>query len=580
MKKLTLVVSGFALAVALSPVVSQTTRTAAAHATGKPQLGRFGVDESGMDKRVAPGDDFYRYVNGAWNDRTEIPADKSSWGGFGVLRDLSDQRTRAVIEDVTRQKNAPGSLSDKIGTTYAAFMDQAAIEARGAAPLKPYLAQITAIATRHDLAHAMAMMNRRGLRTAIGLGVGQDPVDNSEYTVYAGQGGLGMPDRDYYLKDDAKSVETRAKYVTHIAKMMRLAGQPDPEGSAERIFAFEKSLAQVHWSRAEQRQVEKTYNPTQAGKLSEKMPGFDWATYVTDAGLGAQPIVVLRQPSALTATAKILGATPMPVVREYLTYHMVEHAAPLLSTPFVNENFAFYGTTLSGTPQLKARWKRGVDLVNGSLGEAVGEVYVQRYFTARGQGQGRRAGSQSDRRDGHSSVEPGVDGAGDQGEGACPSWPRLRRRSATPRSGGTIPHCRSSRAIRSVTMSASRSSSTTASLNKIGKPVDRTEWGMTPQTVNAYANPLLNEVVFPAAILQPPFFDPNADPAVNYGAIGAVIGHELSHHFDDQGRKFDPAREFQRVVDPAGRRAVQGLYRQGRRSVRRLRAGVGTARQR
>ena len=413
----------------------------------------------------------------------------------------------------------------------------------GPRPLKPYLAQIAAIATPHDLAHAMAMMNRRGLRTAIGLGVGQDPVDNSKYTVYAGQGGLGMPDRDYYLKDDAKSVETRAKYVTHIAKMMRLAGQPDPEGSAERIFAFEKSLAQAHWSRAEQRQVEKTYNPTQAGKLSEKMPGFDWATYVTDAGLGAQPIVVLRQPSALTATAKILGATPMPVVREYLTYHMVEHAAPLLSTPFVNENFAFYGTTLSGTPQLKARWKRGVDLVNGSLGEAVGEVYVQRYFTP-------EAKAKADELV-HNLIAAMDIRLSNLAWMAPETKVKARAKLAafTPKIGYPT-KWRDYTALQVVAGDPIGNNERVAEfeynrqLNKIGKPVDRTEWGMTPQTVNAYANPLLNEVVFPAAILQPPFFDPNADPAVNYGAIGAVIGHELSHHFDDQGRKFDPRGNF------------------------------------
>jgi putative endopeptidase len=541
--------AGVALAVstvALSPLAAKpakVSKPAVAKPATKPQLGDFGVDLTAMDKSVAPGDDFYAYVNGGWMARTEIPADRASWGGFAILRNLSDERTRIIIEDAAKTPAVPGSLNEKIGVTYAGFMDAAAVEAKGAAPLKPYLDAIAAISTPTDLARAFAQANRRGVPTPIGMGVGQDRTDNSRYTVYAGQGGLGMPDRDYYLKDDAKSVETRAKYLAHVATMMRLAGQPDPEGAAQRIFAFEKSLAEVHWTRAEQRQVEKTFNPMPAASLSAKMPGFDWTTMIDASGLAAQPIVVVTQPSALTGTAKILAATPMPVLREYLTFQTIRAAAPLLSKAFVDESFAFNGTTLQGTPQLKERWKRGVDLVNGSLGEAVGQVYVERYFPPAAKAKADELvhnliAAMDIRLSNLTWMAP-----------ETKTKARAKLAAFTPKIGypdkwrdysklTVVPGDLLGNAQRVAEFNYQRQ------LDKIGKPVDRSEWFMTPQTVNAYANPLMNEVVFPAAILQPPFFDPNADPAVNYGGIGAVIGHEISHHFDDQGRKFDMKGNF------------------------------------
>ena len=532
-----------ALTLIASPVVSRPAKHAAAKPHAKPKFGTFGIDQSAMDTRVAPGDDFYAYVNGNWMKRTEIPADRASWGGFAILRELSDQRTRAVIEDSAKTAHAPGSVEDKIGTTYSSFMDAAAIEAKGAAPLKPYLDEIAKIATPTDLARAMAKANRQGVGSPIGIGVGQDRRDNSQYTVYASQGGLGLPDRDYYLADDQKSADIRAKYLVHVATLLRLAGQPDPDGAAQRIFAFEKSLAQVHWTRAERRQVEKSYNPMPAASLAAKMPGVDWAALLDASGLAAQPIVVVTQPSALTATAKILSATPMATIKEYLNYHVIADAAPLLSSAFVNEDFAFSGTVLSGTPQLKERWKRGVDLVNASLGEAVGQVYVQRYFPPASKAKADELV--------HNLIAA-MDLRLSRLTWMAPET-RIKARAKlaafTPKIGYptkwrdystlvVMPGDVIGNAQRVAEFGYQRQ------LNKIGKPVDRTEWSMTPQTVNAYANTLMNEVVFPAAILQPPFFDPNADPAVNYGGIGAVIGHELSHHFDDQGRKFDPKGNF------------------------------------
>lgn len=523
--------------------------TAPVATNGKPQLGDFGVDLTAMDRKIAPGDDFYNYVNGAWMARTEIPADKASWGGFGILRDLSDTRTRAVIEGAAAN---PGSdpVAAKIGDTYATFMDAAAIEAAGATPLKPYLAKIAAIRSQSDLAKAFGEATMHGIDVPVGAGIEQDLKDNTVYAVYLGQGGLGLPDRDYYLKDDAKFAEARTKYVAYIADMLRMAGQPDPQGSAQRIYDLEKQIAQVHWARAELREVEKGYNPAQVADLATSMPGFDWKAMLAAQGLGAQSRVIVGQPSALTGIAKIVAATPLPVWREYLAFHTISNAAPLLSSNFVNAQFALFGTTINGTPELKQRWKRGVDLVNGSLGEAVGQIYVQKYFPPEAKAKADELVR---------NLIAAMDARLAKLEWMAPETKvkaRAKLAAFTPKIGYPDKF-RDYTALRVVKGDVLGNADRVAEfeynrqLNKIGKPVDRSEWFMTPQTVNAYANPLMNEVVFPAAILQPPFFDPNADPAVNYGAIGAVIGHELSHHFDDQGRKFDPKGNFADWWTPA-----------------------------
>ncbi|HEX8484945.1 M13 family metallopeptidase [Sphingomonas sp.] len=536
-----MLLGGVASTAIYAQTVSPTAPVSAA--SGKPQLGTFGVETANMDTSVAPGDDFYMFVNGAWQAKTEIPADKASWGGFGILRDLSDQRTRAVIEESAKAQHAPGSVGEKIGVTYASFMDTAKIEAAGAAPLKPYLARIAAVKTPKDLAVAFADANRHGIDVPIGLGVEQDLKDNSVYAVYAGQGGLDLPDRDYYLVDNPKFAEARTKYVAHIATMLRLGGVADPAGAAQRIFDLEKQIAQVHWTRAEQRQVEKAYNPVPVAELAARMPGFDWRTLLTDQGFANQTRVIVTQPSALTGTARIIAATPMSTWREYLAFHTISDKAPLLSDAFVNERFAFYGTTLSGTPQLKERWKRGVDLVNGSMGEAVGQIYVEKYFPPESKAKMDALVK---------NLIAAMDIRLSKLEWMAPETrvkARAKLAAFTPKIGYPDKF-RDYTALRVVPGDVLGNADRVAEfeynrqLAKIGKPVDRSEWFMTPQTVNAYANPLMNEVVFPAAILQPPFFDPNADPAVNYGAIGAVIGHEISHHFDDQGRKFDPKGNF------------------------------------
>ena len=512
---------------------------AAGTSAAKPVFGSFGVDTAGMNKAIKPGDDFYAFVNGTWSSKTEIPADKSSWGGFGILRDLSDQRTRGIIETVAAAKNAPGSNGQKVGDYFASFMDEAAIEAKGAAPLAPLLAQVAAIQSSNQLAAAFGIANRIGITTPIGAGVELDFKDNTVYSAYLGQGGLGLPDRDYYLEDNPRFVAVRTKYVTHIGNMLKLAGIADPAAKAQRIYDLEKKIAQTHWTQAESRQIEKLYNPVAVADLGAKMPGFDWPLYLQTLGFGAMKTVIAAQPSALEGAAKLIAGEPLEVWKDYLAYHVIDAAAPTLSKAFVEEDFAFKGPVLSGTPALKERWKRGVDGVNAALGEAVGQLYAEKYLPP-------EAKTKADTlvRNILAAMGKRIDTlewmAPQTKVKAREKLAKIDVKIGYPTKWRDYSELKIERgdAVGNVLRVAAFAYD--RELAKIGKPVDRSEWAMTPQTVNAYANPLQNEIVFPAAILQPPFFDANADAAVNYGAIGAVIGHEISHLFDDQGRKFDP----------------------------------------
>jgi putative endopeptidase len=508
-------------------------------ATAKPHFGTWGFDAAGMDRSVNPGDNFFNFANGRWAATTEIPADKPVWGGFVELDELSTQRTRTIIEDAARAKAPAGSVQRKVGDFYASFMDEAAIEAKGIAPLKPTLGRVAGIRTASDLARAFGELGQIGVRSPFGAEVDQDLKDNTLYSAYVGQGGLGLPDRDYYLDaTNPKFVDAKAKYKAHIANMLRLAGISDPEGRAERIVALETKIAQSHWTRVQRRQVENLYNPMTRAELPVKMPGFDWNAYLTAAGLGGVDRVIVAQPSALTGAAGLVASEPIETWKDYLTFRSIAASAPFLPKAFVDENFAFNGKVLSGTPQLRERWKRGSDIVGGGMGEAVGQLYVARYFPPEAKAKAdelvRNLIRAMDLRlQGLTWMAP-----------ETKARARVKLAAFTPKIGypdkwrdysalEIRPGDALGNAVRAGQFEYRRN------LAKIGQPIDRSEWGMSPQTVNAYANPLMNEVVFPAAILQPPFFDPNADDAVNYGGIGAVIGHEITHHFDDQGRKFD-----------------------------------------
>ncbi|MFN3388390.1 MAG: M13 family metallopeptidase [Allosphingosinicella sp.] len=535
-------VAALAIAAAAAPALSAdaaATQAAAAKA-GKPHYGSWGFDAAGMDRSVNPGDSFFDYVNGKWAATTEIPADRASWGGFGVLVDLSDQRTRAIIEEAARANAAAGTNQRKVGDFYASFMDEAAIEAKGTAPLQPLFAKIDAIRTPSDLARTFGEFGQYGISAPVGGMVDQDLKDNSRYAVYVGQGGLGLPDRDYYLDDtNEKFVALRGQYKAHIAKMLSLAGIADAQAKAEGIYELERKIAESHWTRVEQRQIEKLYNPVKPAELSAQIPGFDWNAYLTAAGLAGQDQVIVAHPSALKGAAKLVSSEPIQAWKDYLTFRTLASAAPMLPKAFVEESFAFNGKALAGTPQLKERWKRAGDLIGGTMGDAVGELYVAKYFPPESKAKADELvknliKAMDVRLQNLSWMTPETKAKARVKLAAFRpkiGYPdKWRDYSALDIKAGDA----LGNAMRASQFEYKRN------VAKLGKPIDRDEWFMSPQTVNAYANPLMNEIVFPAAILQPPFFDPNADDAVNYGGIGAVIGHEISHHFDDQGRKFDP----------------------------------------
>ncbi|WP_306591316.1 M13 family metallopeptidase [Geothrix sp. 21YS21S-4] len=533
-----------ALACAL-PAAAQAAKPAPAPAAGKaaavqPAYGTFGFDVAGMDRTVAPGEDFGRYASGTYLTNLVIPADRSNYGMFTKLRDLSQERTRTIIETAAAAKDVkPGSEAQKVGDFYGSFLDEAAIEAKGLAPLKPHLRLISAIADRRQLAQAFGQASRLGVTLPVGAGPQQDLKNPDIYAVYVGQGGLGLPDRDYYLDTkNPKFAEIRGKYVAHIAAMLRLAGVEGAEARAQKILALETKLAGIHWSKVEERQIEKLYNPIKRAAIDTTYPGLDWTSLLTAIGVQNEKELVILHPSAIAGTAKLIAEEPLDIWKDYLTFHVLKAASPYLPKAFVDEDFAFSGKVVSGQPEIQPRWKRGVDTTTAALGEAVGKLYVAKYFPPEAKREAdllvkNIIAAMDERLSRLTWMDP-----------KTKAEARAKLAKFTPKIGYPATWRDYSRlevrrgdalgnAFRAAEFAFQRE------LDKIGKPIDRTEWGMTPMTVNAYANPFWNEIVFPAAILQPPFFDAHADTAINYGGIGLVIGHEISHHFDDQGRKFD-----------------------------------------
>jgi putative endopeptidase len=534
---------------ASSPAMVETASVAPAAApvaapdpaAPKPEIGSFGFDVAGTNREVHPGHDWVEFANGTYLRTLEIPADKASYGMFNKLDELSRERTRGIIEEAARLNAADGTNAQKVGDFYSAFMDEAAIEQRGAAPLAASLQPFLAARSKGDFARALA-------ESADGFGpslfpyyINQDAKDPERYVPIFLQGGLGMPDRDYYLSNDAKLAEARSKYVPHIARMLVLAGIPQARATtaAQGVLAFETRLARVHWTRVESRDDDKTYNKWSRADFARRAPGFDWNAYLTGLGLGQSEDFIVSQPTAFAGMAKAIQATPLQVLKDWAVLHTARDAAPVLPKAFLEERFDFSNRTLQGTPEIEPRWKRAVNAVNGSIGEAVGELYVTRYFPpatkAKADELVRNITAAMDTRLANlpwmtpeTRVKARAKLASFRSKIGYPDkW--IDYSALTVREGDAYGNFE-----RATEFEYRRQ------LAKLGRPVDRDEWFMTPMTVNAYANPTMNEIVFPAAILQPPFFDPNADDAINYGAIGAVIGHEISHHFDDQGRKYDP----------------------------------------
>jgi putative endopeptidase len=517
------------LALTTSPVLAKS----------RPQLGSFGVETVHIDESVKPGDDFFRYANGDWLKTVKIPDDQAQWGSFQQLRELSEIRTRTILDAAVAAKAADGSNQRKIADLYASFMDDAAIEAAGIKPLAAELGAIAALQNRDQLIALLGQTRRIGLPSPIGFGVGLDAKNPNDYIVGIGQGGLGLPDRDYYLvKDNPKFADILAKYEQYIAQLLTLAGDANAASKAKNIIALETKIAAAHWSRVENRDRDKTYNRMSPADLKLLAPAFPWEAYLGAGGLGNQQAVVVRQPSAIQKIAPLFDTVSVQDWKDYLTFHTLSTAAPMLPKSFVDANFDMYGKTLSGTPQLRPRWKRGVGMVNGAMGEAVGEQYVAAYFPP-------EAKKRMDMLVANLKIayERRIKGlawmSADTKVKALDKLGKFTTKIGYPekwrdytaleiKAGDLIGNMR-----RAAEFEYERSR------KRLGSPVDKSEWGMTPQTVNAYYNSTFNEIVFPAAILQPPFFDLHADDAVNYGGIGGVIGHEIGHGFDDQGSKSD-----------------------------------------
>ncbi|MFC3111373.1 M13 family metallopeptidase [Undibacterium arcticum] len=528
------------VATAAEPLKTDMPKTAIAASTVASALAS-GIDVQTIDQSVRPQDDFFRYLNGKWLDATEIPADKSSWGSFYKLADDTQPQLRAIIEAAAQNpNNAASSEAQKIGDFYASFMDEKTVDELGLTPLDHELAKIRALKDKKELPSLIAHLQQIGVGAPYDFGVHQDARDSTKYVVDFAQSGLGMPDRDYYLKlDDAKLADARAKYLVHVEKMLTLAGDQNAAANARQIVALETELAKVQWTKVENRDPVKTYNKLDFAKLNALTPGYNWKSYLSASGIdGKVNYVIVSQPSYFTGFNKVLKNTSLATWKAYFEWHLVSAYAAALSKPFVDQNFAFYSTALRGVPENRPRWKRGVGLVQGSLGEVVGKLYVEKHFPAE-----RKARMEALVQNLLAAYRQSIDTL-DWMSPQTKQEAQTKLAKFTPKIG--YPNkWRDYSSLQIVkgdlvgNMMRATQFANQYEINKLGKPIDRAEWGMTPQTVNAYYNPELNEIVFPAAILQPPFFDAKADDAVNYGAIGAVIGHEISHGFDDQGAQYD-----------------------------------------
>jgi putative endopeptidase len=524
------------------PTESQTVVEPAAGATvvasparPKPEIGTWGFDSAGMDRSVAPGASFYNYANGHWLKATPIPADKSNYGMFTVLSDRSDERTRGIIEAAT---GAPGSDGQRIGDFYKTFMDEAAIEAKGTAPIKPWLDQIAKIKDTGGVVQQFAVAARRLSPSPFRTIVGQDARDPEKYIAHIAQGGLGLPDRDMYDASAKQFAPVRDGYKKYIAAMFTLLGTKDADKRAAAVYALEEKIAALHWTRVQNRDPQKTYNKMTIAELQQLASGIDWKPWLKATGLDGQAQVIVTQPPAIAGVSQLVKSEPLAVWKDYLTIHALTEAAPFLPKKFVDTHFEMFGKTLTGTPQIKERWKRAVDEITQGMGEAVGNLYVAKYFTPETKASAdalvkNLLVSMGQRLDALAWMSPETKAKAKAKLATYNpkiGYPKKWRdySALTITAGDAVGN-----AVRTAEFEYNRR------LARLGKPLDRDEWGMTPMTVNAYYNPELNEIVFPAAILQPPFFDPNADDAVNYGGIGAVIGHEISHGFDDQGSQFD-----------------------------------------
>jgi putative endopeptidase len=527
--------------IALSLSLAIAAPAAFANDTTKPQLGSFGIALDNRDASVKPGDDFDRYANGRWFDTYQLRDYDTRYGSFNALSDQAEEQTRTIIEELLARKDLqPGSDEQKVRDFYASYMDTASRDAAGIAPLKPTLARIASIDSVAALTAAFGRSSMDGTNSPVGGNVTLDRKNPDRYLVGLSVGGLGLPDKDYYLNAEPRFAQIRAAYLQHVTTMLGFAGIAEGKARAEAVIALETELAKQLWDRAQLRDRDKTYNLRTFAQLREEFPGYDWAAHFAAQGLQTPTEVNISTPSAVGPILDIVAKTPLNVWRDYLSYHAVRNHAPMLSTNIDQAAFAFTGTVLQGQKAQRELWKRGVAAVGGAggLGDAVGRMYVARHFKPEA-----KAAMDELVENLRTALRQNIANLDWMGE-ATKTEARKKLGTFLPKIGYT----RKWRDYSSVKVVPGDLMANVLSVRRyfiddqnrrLGTKPDREEWFMTPQTVNAYYNASFNEIVFPAGILQPPFFDLNADPAVNYGAIGGVIGHEMGHGFDDQGSKSD-----------------------------------------
>ncbi len=522
-----------------------------------------GLDLAGLDIRVRPQDDLFRFANGTWLATTEIPADKSSWGSFNILQEKSLEQLRVIVDDAALHPDGD-SIKIKIGNFYKAFVDEPNIESHGATPLAQDLDAIAALHSHADVAAYFGTRNAIGIDSPLQFWIDQDARDARQYIVYFTQSGLGLPDRDYYFDNSQRGVEIREKYAAFLTHLFRLSSHSDPATAATGIIALETQLATHHWSKVANRDRDKTYNKFTSGQLATMLDRYNVTGFMQglglDTGADQQQHVIVRQPSYIAALNELFTTVDVQTWKDYLRVKTLTSFAPFLSTAYADAHFDFYQRTLRGQPQQEPRWKRAINTINSSAGELLGQLYVARHFPPQAK----------------IRMEELVDNlvtAYRQSIDELDWMSQPTKRAAleklarfTPKIGYperwkdyTDLHFSSDDLVGNIRRA--RIFSHNYALNKLGRPVDRGEWFMPPQQVNAYYNPGLNEIVFPAAILQPPFFDLHADDAVNYGAIGAVIGHEIGHGFDDQGSKSDGDGNLVNWWSDADRKQFEGKTR-------------------
>jgi putative endopeptidase len=543
------------LLTAATPLLAQNTGgNAAPRPPAASRFAPWGVDLSARDPAIKPGDDFWRYANNRWFTANPIPADRQNWGVGTVLSEDVEAQVRTIVQEANRGTDP---VSRQVAAMYASWMDEAGIEARGAAVLRPYLDRINAAQSRDDMIRLFALP---GYPSPVGVGITPDTRDPTRYVAGTAQSGLGMPNRTYYLNEGETFDRYRAAYRVYVTTMLRLAGISEPEARADRIIALERRIAEAHWTPEQSRDLSRSLNPMTPAQLQELAPQFNWPLFLSEQGLGNAQTIIVRQTTAIQGEARLFAEVDLQTWKDWMTFRFISNNAQFLPRAFDEANFEFYSRTLAGTQQQRDRWKRGLGVLNATLGEAVGEIYVRRHFpdTSR-----RQMGELIT--DLRAALEERLR-ANRWMDDATRTQALEKLAAFDPRIGNPVrfidysamrvdPADLLGNAMRAAEFQRN------LALSRYPNPVDRSLWAMTPQTINAYYSPQTNQITFPAAILQPPYFNPSADPAVNYGAIGAIIGHEIGHGFDDQGRRFDAQGRFRDWWTPQSAAAFTELTR-------------------